>query len=534
MVAELNPTVDALAGPGGAMQNTPKELLRAEAISRRFGPVQALASADITLLQGEVHVLLGENGAGKSTLAKVLSGIHPDRRDRIWIDGQPVHLSSVQAARSFGIATVFQELSLIPALSVAENLGLVRNPIASPFRWLKSREDVEAAKELLAAIGFDVSPQARVADLTQVERQIVEIAKAMIQQPRILIMDEPSSLLTAREEPLIFAALRRFTARGGAALYVTHRLHETILVGSRVSLMRQGHIVETRTLDENSTEQDLVRVLAREHPDAVSAPIPTRGASVVKVCYLSAGRDCHGVSLEVSAGEIVGLYGLPGCGRETVVRSLLGLAKIRSGSIEHGGRRRPRNPQQAARSGIVYLPSGRKERGILARRPIRENLTLGQLAGVSRGGFVLPHAERRLVEERLRHLTVDFRSMEDQISWLSGGNQQKILFGRVLRDSVRLAILEDPTAGIDVQARAQIHRQIVALAERGIGVLLVSNDIRETLSLCGKIHVLRGGKISATFDAPYHGGEAPILDAMMGQQVKSLADAETPAVVIGN
>ena len=534
MVAELNPAVDALAGPGGAMQNTPKELLRAEAISRRFGPVQALASADITLLQGEVHVLLGENGAGKSTLAKVLSGIYPDRRDRIWIDGQSVHLSSVQAARSFGIATVFQELSLIPALSVAENLGLVRSPIASPFRWLKSREDVEAARTLLTAIGFDVSPRARVADLTQVERQIVEIAKAMIQQPRILIMDEPSSLLTAREEPLIFAALRRFTARGGAALYVTHRLHETILVGSRVSLMRQGHIVETRTLDANSTEQDLVRALAREHPGAVSAPIPTRGASVIKVCDLNAGRDCHGVSLEVCAGEIVGLYGLPGCGRETIVRSLLGLAKIRSGSIEHSGRRRPRNPQQAARSGIVYLPSGRKEHGILARRPIRENLTLGQLAAVSRGGFVLPHAERRLVEERLKNLTVNFQSMEDQIGWLSGGNQQKILFGRVLRDSVRLAILEDPTAGIDVQARAEIHRQIVTLAERGIGVLLVSNDIRETLSLCGKVHVFRGGKISATFDAPYHGGEAPILDAMMGQPGKSLADAETPAVVIGN
>ena len=149
MVAELNPAVEALAGPGGAMQNTPKELLRAEAISRRFGPVQALASADITLLQGEVHVLLGENGAGKSTLAKVLSGIYPDRRDRIWIDGQSVHLSSVQAARSFGIATVFQELSLIPALSVAENLGLVRSPIASPFRWLKSREDVEAAQQVV-------------------------------------------------------------------------------------------------------------------------------------------------------------------------------------------------------------------------------------------------------------------------------------------------------------------------------------------------------------------------------------------------
>src|SRR5580704_7444989 len=165
MVAERNPTVDALAPASGAMQRIPKELLRAEAISRRFGPVQALASADITLLKGEVHVLLGENGAGKSTLAKVLSGIYPDRRDRIWLDGQSVYLASVQIARSFGIATVFQELSLIPALSVAENLGLVRNPIASPFRWLKSREDVEAAAALLTAIGFDVSPRARVADL---------------------------------------------------------------------------------------------------------------------------------------------------------------------------------------------------------------------------------------------------------------------------------------------------------------------------------------------------------------------------------
>ena len=206
MVAERNPTV------------APKELLRAEAISRHFGPVQALASADITLLQGEVHVLLGENGAGKSTLAKVLSGIYPDHKDRIWLDGKSVYLASVQVARSFGIATVFQELSLIPALTVAENLGLVRNRISSPFRWIKSREDVEAARELLSALGFDISPQARVADLAQVQRQIVEIAKAMIQQPRILIMDEPSSLLTAREEPLIFAALRRFTAQGGAVL----------------------------------------------------------------------------------------------------------------------------------------------------------------------------------------------------------------------------------------------------------------------------------------------------------------------------
>ena len=179
MVAERNPTV------------APKELLRAEAISKRFGPVQALASVDITLLQGEVHVLLGENGAGKSTLAKVLSGIYPDRRDRIWLDGESVYLASVQVARSFGIATVFQELSLIPALTVAENLGLVRNRITSPFRWIKSREDVEAARELLTTLGFDISPRVRVADLAQVQRQIVEIAKAMIQQPRILIMDEP-------------------------------------------------------------------------------------------------------------------------------------------------------------------------------------------------------------------------------------------------------------------------------------------------------------------------------------------------------
>jgi ribose transport system ATP-binding protein len=522
MVAEHNATV------------APKELLRAEAISRHFGPVQALASADITLLQGEVHVLLGENGAGKSTLAKVFSGIYPDRRDRIWIDGQSVYLAGVQAARRLGIATVFQELSLIPALSVAENLGLVRNRISSPFRFLKSREDVEAARELLAEIGFDISPRARVADLTPVERQIIEIAKAMIQQPRILIMDEPSSLLTAREEPLIFAALRRFTARGGAVLYVTHRLHETILVGSRVSLMRRGHIVETRNLDANSTEQHLVRVLAREHPVAVSTSNTTHGASIVKVRDLNAGRDCHGVDLEVSAGEIVGLYGLPGCGRETLVRSILGLAKIRSGSIEHGARRRPRSPRQAALSGIVYLPSGREERGILARRPIRENLTLGQLGAISNGGFVLQRTERRLVGERLKQLSVDFQSMEDQISCLSGGNQQKILFGRVLRDGVRLVILEDPTAGIDVQTRAQIHQQIVTLAERGVGVLLVSNDIRETLSLSGRVHVFRGGKISATFDPPYPGGEAAILDAMMGQAAKSLDGTEQPAAVIGN
>ena len=234
--------------------------------------------------------------------------------------------ASVRIARSFGIATVFQELSLIPALSVAENLGLVRNRISSPFRWLKSRADIEAARNLLSTIGFDISPRARVADLSQAQRQIVEIAKAMIQQPRILIMDEPSSLLTVREEPLIFAALRRFTARGGAVLAVTHRLHETIMVGSRVSLMRQGHIVETRTLDAKfDDEQDLVHVLAREHLGAVTDSTTTRGVSVagtavIEVRDLIAGRDCDGVSLDVGAGEIVGLYGLPGSGRETIVR----------------------------------------------------------------------------------------------------------------------------------------------------------------------------------------------------------------------
>lgn len=526
MVAELNPTVDALAQRSGATQDSARELLRAESISRRFGAVQAVASADITLLRGEVHVLLGENGAGKSTLAKVLSGLYPDRRDRIWIDGQSVHLASVQVARSLGIATVFQELSLIPALTVAENLGLVRDRVSSPFRWLKSREDLEAVRELLGAIGLDISPQARVSDLAQVQRQIVEIAKAMIQRPRILIMDEPSSLLTAREEPLIFAALRRFTARGGAVLYVTHRLHETILIGSRVSMMRQGHIVETKNIDTNSTEQELIRALARERPGVVPTSKTIWGTPVMKVSDLNAGRDCHGVSLEIGAGEILGLYGLPGCGRETLVRSILGLVKIRNGSIEHGGRRRPPNPRQAARSGIVYLPSGRKERGILAHRPIRENLTLGQLAAVSRGGFILPLAESRLAEDRLRRMAVDVRSMEDPISWLSGGNQQKILFGRVVRDGLRLVILEDPTAGIDVQTRAQIHRQIVTLAERGVGVLLVSNDIRETLSLCGRIHVLCGGKISATFDAPYPAGEAPILEAMMGKAKRSLESSK--------
>jgi ribose transport system ATP-binding protein len=534
MVVERNPAVEALTAGIGAMQHVPRELLRAEGICRRFGPVQALASADITLLQGEVHVLLGENGAGKSTLAKVLSGLYPERRDRIWLYGQPVYLASARVARSCGIATVFQEFSLIPALSVAENLGLVRKRTSSPFRWLRSREEIEATGELLSAIGFDISPHARVSELAQVQRQIVEIAKAMIQQPRILIMDEPSSLLTAREEPLIFAALRRFTAQGGAVLYVTHRLHETILVGSRVSLMRQGHIVETRDLDANSTEQDLIRLLAREHSGAVAAPGFKPGASIVKVRDVHAGRDCNGVSLEVRAGEIVGLYGVPGCGRETLVRALIGLVRVRSGSIEHGAGVRPRNPRQSARAGIVYLPSGRKERGILSRRPIRENLTLGQLDAVSRGGFVLPQAERRMVEERLRHLTVDFRSMEDEIGFLSGGNQQKVLFGRVLRDDLRLVILEDPTAGIDVQARAQIHRQMVALAERGVGVLLVSNDIRETLSLCSRVHVLCAGKISATFDAPYQGGEAAVLDAMMGQSAKSPGGAEKPAAVVGN
>jgi len=477
----------------------------------------------MSLREGEVHVLLGENGAGKSTLAKVLSGLIPDRRDRIFFQGQAVQIPNVRGARALGIATVFQELSLIPALTVAENLALVRDPDSPLYRMLRRREELVSARAMLDSIGFDISPHARVADLSPIQRQIVEIAKGFIQDPRILIMDEPSSLLTAREEPLIFAALRRFTAGGGAVLYVTHRIHEAIAVGTRVSLMRQGRIVETRQVDRGLTERDLIALLTREAPAAIaSKPNHRGGAKLIDIHELRAGRDCHGVTFGVAAGEIVGLYGVSGCGRETLARSLVGLARIRRGTIEYRGNGaatwRPRSPSHAAKAGIVYLPAGRKERGILAQRPIRENLTLGRLGSISRFGLVSTNIESRFVNDRLRKLSVNFKSIEDHISRLSGGNQQKVLFGRATCYSVRLVILEDPTAGVDIQSRGQIHEQIAALAEQGVGVLLLSNDLRETLHLCHRIHVLRMGRVAGSFEVPFAGGETAILDAMMGHR----------------
>ncbi len=496
-----------------------EELLRAEAIQRSFGATQALASTTISLIEGEVHVLLGENGAGKSTLAKVFSGLHPDRRDRIFVKGQPAQIGNVRAARQLGIATVFQELSSIPELSVAENFALVGDPFASRYRLLRRRVEVDAARELLDSLGFDISPEAQVAELSPLQRQLVEIAKAFGQRPRILIMDEPTSLLTAREEPLIVEALRRFTAEGGAVLYVTHRIHETLVVGSRVSLMRQGRIVETRPIDGSVTEGDLIDLLTRGSAQ-VKAPAPWRGRGekIVDMQEVHAGRDCHGVSLGIHRGEIVGLYGISGCGRETLAKTLVGLATVRGGTLQLDGQAwRPRGPSHAARLGIVYLPGSRKERGILAQRPIRENLTLGQLQWHTRFGLISTSKERRFAHAGLRQLAVKFHSMEDPISRLSGGNQQKILFGRAMRDGVRLAILEDPTAGVDLPARSQIHQQIVALAAKGVGVLLLSSDLRETLLLCDRIHVMRAGKIAASFEAPFDGGEPAILDAMMGQ-----------------
>jgi ribose transport system ATP-binding protein len=503
----------------GEPQTYKGELLRAESISRSFGATQALARADISLTHGEVQVLLGENGAGKSTLAKVLSGLYPDRSDRIFIHGEPVQIGSVRAARHLGIATVFQELSLIGALSVAENLALARDCGVSSYRWLRRREEVNSASQLMIQMGFDIPASAPVADLSAPQRQIVEVAKAFIQQPRVLIMDEPTSLLSAREEPLIFAALRRFTAAGGAVLYVTHRIHEAIAIGSSVSLMRQGRIVETRKVDGSITERQLIGLLTRESTDVARVqPKRSRGDQVVAIKQLHAGSDCHGVSFDIHGGEVVGLYGVSGCGRESSARSLAGLSRIRGGTIEYcRAPWRPRSASQAAKSGIAYLPSGRKEQGILAQRSVRENLTLSRLNSISRYGFISTASERQFVDERLNLLAVTYRSMEDPIGRLSGGNQQKILFGRALRDGLRLAILEDPTAGVDLQSRAQIHQQIAALAGQGVGVLLVSNDLRETLSLSDRVHVLRAGRIAASLEAPFVGGERAVLDAMMGE-----------------
>lgn len=493
--------------------------LQATGLTKAFGATQALAGANLDLGAGEVHALLGENGSGKSTFAKIVAGIHrPDAGD-IAIDGTAATPRDVAHARKLGVAIVFQELSLAPDLSVADNIFLGSDESRSLFGVVRRRDERERCEALLDELGATIDPRRPIKQLSMAQKQIVEIAKALLHRPAILILDEPTSRLTELEKERLFQVVRQLRAAGTSILYVTHHLREVLQIADRVSVMRDGRVAVSEPISRDTTEDRLLDLLSARK--AAPAGIAARGASpeaLLSIESLRVSMCPDPVSLTVGRGEIVGLYGVVGCGREALAGALVGTERPFSGSVFMAGRPfSARNQRQAMRQGIGYLPSDRGENGILPSRSIRENLNLCRVSSYARFGFVGATAERSATERQLRELGVKYASADLPITTLSGGNQQKVLFGRAVAAAPKLLVLEDPTAGIDAKAKQDLYGQIRGWAAGGMGLLWLSSDVVETLTLCDRVYAMYGGRIVDEIVAPTLADEDRLISAVLGR-----------------
>jgi ribose transport system ATP-binding protein len=465
-------------------------------ISKHFGATEALKSVSLTIATGSVHALVGENGAGKSTLGKIVSGVYSPDHGNVLVDGEPIRFRSPREALAHGIAAVAQELLAVPSLSVAENVLLGAEPHRATFirrRALRQRFD-----ELAASAGFDLPANRPVRRLRTAEQQQVEILRALARGARLIVMDEPSAALTGGESVALHQIIRTFAKAGNTVLLISHFLREVLELADTVTVLRDGELVRTAPAS-SETEESLIeamigRSLGSQFPEKRYPPADARPVFVARdVC----ASGVSNVSLEVRAGEIVGIAGLVGAGRTEFARAVFGAERITSGDVEVAGRRgATRSPRSALRAGLMMIPESRKEEGLLLLRPVVDNVSLPTLKRFSRLGFLHSPIERRDTKAVLTRVGVR-TGQGARVSSLSGGNQQKVLFARSVLNGPAVLIADEPTRGVDVGAKRAIYDLIVSFAEEGLGVLLISSEIEEILGLAHRVLVMRGGRICA-------------------------------------
>ena len=473
-------------------------LLTLRGIVKSYGGVRALRGVDFDLKAGEVHALLGENGAGKSTLIKIITGAHQPNAGSLTLAGQTLSGLSPASSRQLGIACIYQQPALFPDLTVAENLGLRLEP-ASACRGVNWSARRARAQELLARIGASIDPETEVRSLSMPEQQLVEIACALGSGARIVIMDEPTASLTQKEQHLLFAVVRELRKSGVGVIYISHRLEEIFALADRVTVLRDGQTVGTHAVGEMN-EAGLIRLMvgrevAQIYPASESAP----GEVVLSLREVGCTASrVNGVTFDVRAGEIFGLAGLVGAGRTELARVLFGLTPADSGEIELNGQRiTPHSPQEAVARGIAYVPEDRRRHGVVLELPIAHNMTMAIHRRLFPAAWLRLGAERNLALDFIRDLAVKCFGPEAPGGSLSGGNQQKVSLARWLATKPRLLILDEPTQGVDVGAKAEIHKIIRRLAKEGLAVILISSDLPEALGMSDRIGVMRGGTIAA-------------------------------------
>jgi len=472
-------------------------LLELRDISKAFPGVKALDSVSFAVWPGEVHMLLGENGAGKSSLMKVLCGAYCADSGEFYHKGEKAVIASAADAQRLGIAVIFQEFSLVPHLDIAQNIFLGREPAGRLPGTIDRRRILRDARKILDSIGFDIDPSIKVDRLGVAQQQMVEIAKAISQNARILVMDEPTAALSDRETELLFALIARLKADGVAVIYISHRMAEVFAIGDRITVLRDGHrIGEVRPAE--ATPDQLVRMMVGRSID-LSYPrnfAPQPGKVLLEVKRLSAPSGLSDIDIVVRQGEIVGLCGLIGSGRTELARAIFGADKITAGDVIFDGQRMTEGPDQAARRGIALIPENRKSEGLALLRSAGDNLVVAALRKLFPTGLFEPPRAFSTANDLIQRLRVATPGPRQPVGLLSGGNQQKIVIGKWLAAGAKLFIFDEPTRGIDVGAKSEIFALIDRLVADGAAALMISSEQAEICHVCDRAYVMREGRIA--------------------------------------
>ncbi|WP_245859071.1 sugar ABC transporter ATP-binding protein [Luteimicrobium subarcticum] len=518
-------TDDAEAGMGSDpfVPGTPP-VLEVSGLDKSFAGVHALRGVDFSVLPGEVHALIGENGAGKSTLIKVMTGVYEPDAGEVRFRGEPVAFATPLAAQEAGISTIYQEINLVPMMSVARNLFLGREP--QRFGLIDSARMKREAREVLAEYGVHVNPSRPLRSLGLGAQQMVAIARAVQLDARVVIMDEPTSSLEQREVETLFEVISRLKARGIAIVYVSHRLDELYRICDRVTVMRDGEVVrvdsmaavERLTLISLMLGREIGDIKAHGTTELEPHDVDESAAPVISARDLQRRHQLDGVSVDVRPGEVVGLGGLLGAGRSETAKAIMGALTLDGGEVEIAGKATRRTVASSIRAGVVMLPEDRKAEGIAPGLSVRENIVLAALPRITRAGLVDRRKQDEIVDYFMKRLRIKASSPDQKVSELSGGNQQKVLLARCLCLDPKALLLDEPTRGIDVGAKAEVQGVIDELAQQGLGVLLISSELDELIEGSDRVVVLKDGRVVGELT-----GDQVTQDALM----TTLAEAPT-------
>ena len=487
-------------------------------ISKAFPGVQALSDVSFSLYPGEVHALIGENGAGKSTLIKVMTGVYAPDTGELRLDGRPTHIRNSMDAQSHGIAAIYQEPMVFPDLNVAENIFISHADRGPVVRWRKMYRDAE---EILARLDVRLDVRQSARGLTLAAQQAVEIAKAISLDARILIMDEPTASLSAHEVNQLFKIVQKLRSQGVAILFIGHRLEEVFQIADRITVLRDGRWISSAPRVEVTPEQVIRDMVGRQVDDFFAKAAVERGELLLTVRDLGKERVFHGVNFDLYRGEVLGFAGLIGARRTDVALALFGVEPADSGQITLEGQEvKIRSAQQAMELGIAYATEDRRKLGLILPMSVVSNITTPTLRRyLNRLGLIKRREENGTAEAFRKRLSIRTPSLRTEVSKLSGGNQQKVVLSKWLNAQPKLLILDEPTRGIDVRTKAEVHQMVSELAAQGLGIILISSDLPEVLAMSDRIVVMREGRQRALLDRA-EATEEKIMTAAMGQGVE--------------